>query len=106
MTEVVAAHDRVDILVNNAGITRYRPFLAMSDADWNLVLDVDLKGVFFCVQAAAPQMVPASLRQDHQHLFGSRHRHDAVQYCRLAGRQLGLRVCQGRGDSAYKDTRP
>lgn len=57
MTEVVAAHDRVDILVNNAGVTRYRPFLTMSDEDWNLVLDVDLKGVFFCVQAAAPQMI-------------------------------------------------
>jgi NAD(P)-dependent dehydrogenase (short-subunit alcohol dehydrogenase family) len=57
MTEVVAAHDRVDILVNNAGITRYRPFLTVSDEDWNLVLDVDLKGVFFCVQAAAPQMI-------------------------------------------------
>jgi peptide/nickel transport system substrate-binding protein len=33
------------------GITRHRPFLTMSDEDWNLVLDVDLKGVFFCVQA-------------------------------------------------------
>jgi NAD(P)-dependent dehydrogenase (short-subunit alcohol dehydrogenase family) len=52
-----AAYGRVDILVNNAGITRYRPFLTMSDEDWNLVLDVDLKGVFFCVQAAAPQMI-------------------------------------------------
>lgn len=52
-----AASGRVDILVNNAGITRYRPFLTMSDEDWNLVLDVDLKGVFFCVQAAAPQMI-------------------------------------------------
>src|SRR5947209_1898301 len=51
MTKVVAAHGRVDILVNNAGITRHRPFLTMSDEDWNLVLDVDLKGVFFCVQA-------------------------------------------------------
>jgi 3-oxoacyl-[acyl-carrier protein] reductase len=57
MTKVVAAHGRVDILVNNAGITRYRPFLTMVDEDWNLVLDVDLKGVFFCVQAAAPQMI-------------------------------------------------
>ena len=57
INEVVAAHVRVDILVNNAGITRYRPFLTMSDEDWKLVLDVDLKGVFFCVQAAAPQMI-------------------------------------------------
>ena len=57
MTKVVQTHGRVDILVNNAGITRYRPFLTISDEDWNLVLDVDLKGVFFCVQAGAPQMI-------------------------------------------------
>ena len=57
MTKVVAAYGRVDILVNNAGITRYRPFLTISDEDWNLVLDVDLKGVFYCAQAAAPQMI-------------------------------------------------
>jgi NAD(P)-dependent dehydrogenase (short-subunit alcohol dehydrogenase family) len=57
MAEAVAAHGRVDILVNNAGITRYRPFLMMSNEDWDRVLDVDLKGVFFCVQAAAPQMI-------------------------------------------------
>ena len=57
MTEVVTSRGRLDILVNNAGITRYRPFLTMSDEDWNLVLDVDLKGVFVCVQAAAPQMI-------------------------------------------------
>jgi NAD(P)-dependent dehydrogenase (short-subunit alcohol dehydrogenase family) len=50
-------HRRVDILVNNAGITRYRPFLTTTGQDWDLVLDVDLKGVFFCVQAAAPHMI-------------------------------------------------
>jgi NAD(P)-dependent dehydrogenase (short-subunit alcohol dehydrogenase family) len=55
--QVVEAHGRIDILVNNAGITRYRPFLTASKEDWDLVLDVDLKGVFFCVQAAAPHMI-------------------------------------------------
>lgn len=57
MSKAVEAHTRVDILVNNAGITRYRPFPTMASEDWDLVLDVDLKGVFFCVQAAAPYMV-------------------------------------------------
>ena len=55
--KVIEAQDRIDILVNNAGITRYRPFLTATDEDWDLVLDVDLKGVFFCVQAAAPHMI-------------------------------------------------
>ncbi len=57
MRRVVEDHGRIDVLVNNAGISRYRPFLTMTADDWNKVLDVDLKGVFFCVQAAAPTMV-------------------------------------------------
>jgi NAD(P)-dependent dehydrogenase (short-subunit alcohol dehydrogenase family) len=56
MRDVVQRHGRVDILVNNAGVTRYRPFLEMTGDDWDRVLDVDLKGVFFCAQAAAPYM--------------------------------------------------
>ena len=47
---------RIDILVNNAGISRYRPFAEATAADWDAVLGVDLKGVFFCAQAVAPQM--------------------------------------------------
>jgi NAD(P)-dependent dehydrogenase (short-subunit alcohol dehydrogenase family) len=54
---VVKECGRIDILVNNAGTSRYRPFLAATAEDWDPVLDVDLKGVFFCSQAAAPQMV-------------------------------------------------
>jgi NAD(P)-dependent dehydrogenase (short-subunit alcohol dehydrogenase family) len=57
MDQVTAAFGRIDILVNNAGITRYRPFATMTGEDWDLVLGVDLKGVFFCSQAAAPHMI-------------------------------------------------
>ena len=57
MNKVVETHGRIDILVNNAGVTRYRPFLTAAAEDWDLVLDVDLKAVFFCVQAAAPHMM-------------------------------------------------
>ena len=106
MTEVVAAHGRVDILVNNAGITRYRPFLTMSDEDWNLVLDVDLKGVFFCVQAAAPQMIRQAYGKivNISSALGTGTTPHNTR--RVPGRQLGLRVCQGGGDSAYKDAGP
>jgi NAD(P)-dependent dehydrogenase (short-subunit alcohol dehydrogenase family) len=51
---------RIDILVNNAGVTRYRPFLEATERDWDAVLDVDLKGLFFCVQAIAPHMTERS----------------------------------------------
>ena len=57
VVKVIEAHRRIDILVNNAGITRYRPFLTTVGEDWDKVLDVDLKGVFFCSQAAAPHMI-------------------------------------------------
>ena len=53
---VVAQLGRVDILVNNAGISRYRPFAEATSEDWDAVLGIDLKGVFFCSQAVAPQM--------------------------------------------------
>ena len=48
---------RIDILVNNAGVTRNKPFLTMDDEDWDFVLGVDLKGVFYCVQAVAEHMI-------------------------------------------------
>jgi NAD(P)-dependent dehydrogenase (short-subunit alcohol dehydrogenase family) len=57
MDAIVEKFGRIDILVNNAGVTRHRPFLELSDADWDLVLAVDLKGVFYCMQAAAPHMI-------------------------------------------------
>jgi len=57
-TAAIAARlGRIDILVNNAGITRYRAFASMTAQDWDAVLDVDLKGVFFCTQAVAPHMI-------------------------------------------------
>ncbi len=44
---------RADILINNAGILRDRAFVNMSDADWDLVFDVHMKGTYYCSQAMA-----------------------------------------------------
>lgn len=46
----------LDILINNAGITRDRTLAKMSEEEFNAVLDVNLKGVFICTQAAAVYM--------------------------------------------------
>jgi 2-deoxy-D-gluconate 3-dehydrogenase len=48
---------RVDVLVNNAGIIRRCDALEFSEADWDAVIDVNLKGVFFLSQAVARQFV-------------------------------------------------
>ncbi len=50
------AFGRVDILVNNAGITRDGLLLRMKDADWDAVLDTNLKGAFLLTRAAAKLM--------------------------------------------------
>jgi glucose 1-dehydrogenase len=46
----------VDVLVNNAGLERSVPFLDIDEATWDLMLDVDLKGAFFCAQACGRAM--------------------------------------------------
>lgn len=48
---------KIDILVNNAGITRFAPFLEMTEQDWDDVMSIDLKGTFLVSQAVAKHMV-------------------------------------------------
>ncbi|MBJ6727624.1 3-oxoacyl-[acyl-carrier-protein] reductase [Geomesophilobacter sediminis] len=57
--EAVAAFGKVDILVNNAGITKDGLLLRMKDADWDQVLDINLKGAFTCTREAAKLMSKA-----------------------------------------------
>lgn len=47
----------VDILVNNAGVTRDGLLMRMKEADWDLVLSINLKGAFLCSQQAVKQMM-------------------------------------------------
>ena len=48
---------RVDVLVNNAGITRDGLIVRMKEADWDDVLDINLKGAFHCIKAASKIMI-------------------------------------------------
>jgi len=56
MKQVIETFEKVDILVNNAGITRDGLLLRMKDADWDDVINTNLKGVFLCTKAAAKHM--------------------------------------------------
>jgi 2-deoxy-D-gluconate 3-dehydrogenase len=55
----VSAYGRLDILVNNAGINHRTPALDVTEAEWDEVVDTNLKAVFFCAQAAARVMLAA-----------------------------------------------
>ncbi|TET16892.1 MAG: SDR family oxidoreductase [Dehalococcoidia bacterium] len=52
----VAEFGKVDILVNNAGIISFKPFLELTDEDWDNTLNVNLKGQFLCARAVAKEM--------------------------------------------------
>jgi len=63
--EVVARFGQINILVNNAGVAQTKPMMDLTEADWDRVIDVNQRGMFFCLQAVAAQMIrqiPEALR--------------------------------------------
>ncbi|MGC1172561.1 SDR family NAD(P)-dependent oxidoreductase [Polaromonas sp.] len=59
VAQTVAAHGRIDVLVNNAGIFRAADFLEVTEADFDAVLRINLKGSFLVGQAVAREMAKA-----------------------------------------------
>ena len=57
MDAALSTFGRIDILVNSAGITRDGLLLTMKEADFDAVIDANLKGTFLCMKAVARQMV-------------------------------------------------
>lgn len=56
MRKTITEFGRLDILVNNAGIVEFKPFLDLSEPEWDRALNINLKGYFLCAQAAAKEM--------------------------------------------------
>ena len=57
VNKVIDKFGKIDILVNNAGITRDGLLLRMKEEDWDLVLDINLKGTFNCTKACCRPML-------------------------------------------------
>lgn len=53
---VIGAFGRLDLLVNNAGVQTWKPLLDVTEEEWDLVVDTNLKGCFLCTQQAAKDM--------------------------------------------------
>lgn len=53
---VIGAFDGLDLLVNNAGVQTWKPLLDVTEEEWDLVIDTNLKGCFLCTQQAARHM--------------------------------------------------
>src|SRR5688500_909099 len=53
----LTAFGRVDILINNSGITEPHPLLDMTPEEWDKTLNINLRGMFFCTQRAAREMI-------------------------------------------------
>ena len=54
---IIQKHQRIDILINNAGITQDARLVKMTEAQFDAVVNVNLKGVFNCTQIVAPYML-------------------------------------------------
>jgi NAD(P)-dependent dehydrogenase (short-subunit alcohol dehydrogenase family) len=54
--KAIATFGRLDVLVNNAGVQTWKPLLEVTEEEWDLVVDTNLKGCFLCTQQAARYM--------------------------------------------------
>ncbi|CAG0967786.1 3-oxoacyl-[acyl-carrier-protein] reductase [Geobacter sp.] len=89
---VVETFGKVDILVNNAGITKDGLLLRMKDADWDAVIDVNLKGAFNCVREAAKLMAKARSGRivNISSVVGEMGNAGQINYCASKAGMIGL----------------
>ncbi|MSP68272.1 MAG: SDR family oxidoreductase, partial [Alphaproteobacteria bacterium] len=93
MVAAVAGHfGRIDILVNNAGSRIIKSFLDHSDADWERMIGVNLRGPFLCARAAIPHMLKAGKGKviNNASIAGVTGRPNRAAYCAAKGGLLAL----------------
>ncbi|HEX2078000.1 MAG TPA: 3-oxoacyl-ACP reductase family protein [Longimicrobium sp.] len=90
------AFGSIDVLVNNAGLNVDRPFLEMTEEEWDRVVDTNMKGVFLCSQSAARYM----MEQEDGGIIvnigastGIRARTNGINYCAAKAGVLVMTKC-------------
>jgi meso-butanediol dehydrogenase / (S,S)-butanediol dehydrogenase / diacetyl reductase len=68
VADVVAALGRIDILVNNAGVAQTKPMMDLTEADWDRVMTINQRGLFFCLQTVAAQMIAQIPAEERAHM--------------------------------------
>lgn len=104
LAEKTLAHfGSVDFLINNAGTSRFAPVQKCSEADWDTVLDTNLKGVFLVSRA----FIPAMIARGHGHivnissLAGKNSFAGGSLYCASKWGLLGLTYCMAEDLRAH-----
>jgi len=87
----------IDILINNAGVVREHPALHHPEADWEAVVDTNLKGMFYVAQALAPAM--------RERGRGTIINIASILGLRQAGEVISYAVSKGWRDPAHEDAR-
>jgi len=88
VARAVTEFGRLDVIVNNAGVTRYAQIMDLTESDWDRIHRVNAKGVFFCLQRAAREMI----RQNQTNRSGGR----IINIASIAGRGYA-----GTSNAAY-----
>lgn len=81
---------KLDILVNNAGVYPYKAFMDMTEADWDKVMNVNMKGVFLCCSAALKHMKEGSKIVNISSIASIVGFENLVHYCASKGGVNGL----------------
>lgn len=67
----VGKFGRIDVILNNAGVMPLSPMDRLNVEEWDMMIDVNIKGVLNGIAAVLPHMKKAEVRSDYQHLFCS-----------------------------------
>jgi 3-oxoacyl-[acyl-carrier protein] reductase len=96
--DIVAQFGKLEILVNNAGIARDQLMMRMKRADWDLVIGINLTGVFLCSQAAVPVMLKQRWGRivNIASIFGQMGQAGQVNYSASKAGVIGLTMATAR----------